>query len=84
MQHARKRIKSCVKLKNKMTKCEARIEELEAKVETKEIEIASLDFSDKEHSNKALREFQELKDQLDKAMREWESVCSELEEIDSK
>ncbi|MEM7161861.1 MAG: ATP-binding cassette domain-containing protein [Bacteroidota bacterium] len=69
------------KLKNRIQKCEKRIDELEELVQKKEIEIASLDFSDKEKSNASLNEFQTLKDELSRVMKDWESASEELEQL---
>jgi len=74
--------KAIRKLKNKINRCETQIAELETKVGEKEIEIASLDFSDKEASSLALNEFEQLKNQLDSIMKEWEEASEELDQIE--
>ncbi len=74
--------KAIRKLKNKISRCETQIEDLESKVREKEIEIANLDFSDKEKSTLALSEFEQLKGQLDTIMKDWEAASKELDEIE--
>ncbi|NND76620.1 MAG: ABC-F family ATP-binding cassette domain-containing protein [Flavobacteriales bacterium] len=70
------------KLKNRLSRCEKEIVDLEATLKEKEVAMAELDFSDKEKSNAALKEFEEIKAKLDTTMKDWEDAGEALEKLD--
>ena len=69
------------KVKNKIQRCEDLIEELEKKVKAKELELAEIDFSDKEKTQVTLDEFNDLKQKLTSIEMEWEEAGEELEAL---
>ena len=77
-QERKERDRELRKLKNKVSKCEKLIEELEAKLKEMDAVVAELDYSDQEKSSKVLAEYAEMKQQLDDTMFEWEEAENTL------
>lgn len=69
------------KLKNAIRKAEQKIEKLEEKIAEMDKIIAELDYSDEENAAKTLKEYDELKADLDKTMEAWEENTEALEMV---
>lgn len=77
-QERKERDRELRKLKNKVSKCEKLIEELEAKLKEMDAVVAELDYSDQAKSSKILAEYSEIKQRLDNTMFEWEEAENTL------
>lgn len=66
------------KLNNQIKNAEDQIEVIEKKLANLDAEIAELDYSNEEHSNKVLALYELTKNQLDEQMAIWENATEEL------
>lgn len=69
------------KIKNRVSKLETQISEKETSLEELNEVIASLDYSDKEKTEKTLGKFQETKAELEKLIEDWEAAVERAEEL---
>jgi ATP-binding cassette subfamily F protein 3 len=72
------------KLKNKVDRTEKEIEETEGSIEKMNVELADLDYSDAEASQKKLDDYEALKSHLDWLVTEWENAETALSELNKK
>ena len=70
------------KLKNKISKREKEIAELEAKEQTLNEEMAALDPSDRMATVAKAQEYEQLQTTLQKALDDWESATNQLETLE--
>lgn len=70
-------------LNNAVKKAEERIGQLEERTKQLEAEIAVMDYSDEDKSNKTLAEFAQAKEELDEQMLIWEEATESLMELES-
>jgi len=70
----RKRLQRAVK------NAEKKIERLEGEIEKMDLKMADPEFYQNENSAKEIEKYQQLKNDLDKAMEDWESATMDLEE----
>lgn len=69
------------KLKNKISRLEAEISQLETTVKQMDEAILSLDYTDKENTEKVLGKYNKAKSKLDQCYEEWEKASERLDTI---
>ncbi len=69
-------------LNNQVNKFEELISKLEAKIKDMDLIIADLDYSNEAEANRILLEYQQIKEDLDTAMLNWERTTEELIGLD--
>jgi ATP-binding cassette subfamily F protein 3 len=81
----RKELKRTVnKLKNGIKKAEENIERLEKEVTEMDKVVEALDYSNEEKTTKTLAEYEQLKTDLEKNMKDWENNTVELEGLNTE
>lgn len=69
------------RLKNQVAKSEERITQLESQLKEMDVVIANLDFTNEVESARKLKEYEELKKELEQTFATWEDATAGLEKI---
>lgn len=66
------------KLENQVKQAESNIDRLEKELAIKQKDVEALDYTDESKSQSVLKAYEEIKQQLDQAMMDWEKYTEEL------
>ena len=69
------------KWRNQVNSSEKKIEELELKIKEMDSVMATLDYSNEAKASRSLKEYEELKNNLDEQMKLWEEATEELDKV---